>query len=230
MENPRLRRSTVQSGRGFRHAFNLIELLVVIGIISVLFSMLLPSLTKARERGQRIACIGQLRQIMFAAQIYLQENDTFLPPIKYRDRNGRLHAYTDLLDTYLGTGEIWLCPGGNREPPRTGSVSGKVLHYGINLYDYDNADGDNINNHLPGLHARSITRVRDPEQVIYMADSDPMESPEDIGGFESGTRRWPLTSLAEDRHSMGYNGLFLDGSSRWRSNLPNHAEWAVKAQ
>src|SRR5881227_3883089 len=58
------------SGRG---AFTLVELLVVIGIIAVLLAILLPTLSKARERSQRTACLSNLHQlgagmIMYAGQ------------------------------------------------------------------------------------------------------------------------------------------------------------------
>ncbi len=56
-----------------RKKFTLIELLVVIAIIGILSSMMLPSLSKAREKGRTAVCINNFKNIGLANQMYLDD-------------------------------------------------------------------------------------------------------------------------------------------------------------
>ncbi len=109
--------------------FTLIELLVVISIISILISILLPALSKARESSKTIQCASNQKSIGIAMSLYVNDSDDYLPayceswpspgwgatykrywtnklafylPVKkWRDENlGMMYPY----------GDVWTCP------------------------------------------------------------------------------------------------------------------------
>jgi prepilin-type N-terminal cleavage/methylation domain-containing protein len=68
----------LQSPRGST-GFTLVELLVVIGIISLLISILLPSLNKAQEAAKTVQCASNQRQLVSIYHLYAAEHKGVLP-------------------------------------------------------------------------------------------------------------------------------------------------------
>ena len=62
-----------------RAAFTLVELLVVISIIALLMGILVPALSRAKEKARRIACMGNVRQFIIGIQLYADDHDEYLP-------------------------------------------------------------------------------------------------------------------------------------------------------
>jgi prepilin-type N-terminal cleavage/methylation domain-containing protein/prepilin-type processing-associated H-X9-DG protein len=63
------------------HGFTLVELLVVVSIIALLISILLPSLSKAREQARTVKCTSTHSQYTTANQMYANDNDNYFVPI-----------------------------------------------------------------------------------------------------------------------------------------------------
>ena len=97
-------------------AFTLMELLVVLAIIGILAALALPALNRAQEAGRATACIGNLRQVGIALQVYVDGNNNRLPVMRDRAAGTNQPATNALpgvevvLKAELGNLNVLRCP------------------------------------------------------------------------------------------------------------------------
>ena len=96
------------SHRGVARGFTLVELLVVIGIISLLVSILLPTLSRARDSARNIQCANNLRQVGIAFMGYQNDFEGYLPSPKAVGVLGDAAiTWEEAIMPYLGLSEEW---------------------------------------------------------------------------------------------------------------------------
>ena len=199
--------------------FTLVELLVVIALLAVLAAMLLPALRRAGAAAQTVQCLNHLKQWGLATQIYVAENNDYLPREGVRanpqaasgDLDPTNQAWYIQLPQTLNLppyrdmpwrtnpaaavrGTLWLCPANPRRCDAS-AMKNNLFHYCLN----DGFDGTGARDHQD-IKLAAIPAA--PASVVWLFDSKNLPA-------------WgPASYVHTNLHNRGANLVFLDGHAK----------------
>src|SRR5690242_6325561 len=111
--------------------FTLVELLVVMGIISLLLGITLPALSKAKEQARRTMCLSNLKSLTYAWLSYAQDHNGRLVTAGTMDPNSWVNDCTACMSVqggalypYLRNPNVYVCPDDLLNYDRTYSING----------------------------------------------------------------------------------------------------------
>lgn len=193
--------------------FSLVEMLVVVAILAILMALLMPALALARQRADRIACAGNLKQIGVGTALYRDDHEGWCLPVVWQTDPEPRFTWERTLSPYIaGTTcdtddmPIFRCP-----------TFGEWRTACPHVLRFQKTGGYAYNTH-PGVETGGWAGVAD----VHEAD---IASPEaTIEVFENRTCRCWLSHLGHGqlgwRHRRGLNLLFVDSHVKWHREIP----------
>jgi prepilin-type N-terminal cleavage/methylation domain-containing protein len=225
------------TGLNSKPGFTLIELLVVIAIISILASLLLPSLSGAKARAQTISCLNNQRQLGLAWVLYASDADDRLALNLGSLTNG-IHRSPEgcwvtgnaVLDGDPGTItrgtlfqyaqalKLYHCPADHSWV--AGTFSPRLRSVSLSIY----IGGEDAETNFLVYPLMKSTEIQRPSQSLTFLDEDENGIDEGIFLYSSKVDEW--LNIPARRHQNGAVLVFADNHSEyWKWKGPTPVSW-----
>ncbi|NLF15855.1 MAG: DUF1559 domain-containing protein [Lentisphaerae bacterium] len=188
-----------------RRGFTLIELLVVIAIIAILAAMLLPALSKAREKARSVNCVSNQKQIALACLMYADDHRETLPRHCYQPGNsGGNNAWHSQIFGYVNSPQTFQCP--------SNSVAIHATKYCYSYYyNLSTVAGVTV-----GCTMQPLARVQKPSQLCLHTEGTGNSGWAGYWGRATDTNDPTYIALpGAGLHNDGSNVAFVDGHVAW---------------
>lgn len=229
-----------QTSPTLQQAFTLVELLVVIAIIAILAGLLLPAISRSKQKALKISCLNNLKQLQTCVHLYSGEYQDYLPPNNSvaNINDGQMIATgmswctnlapfdagyegieNALLFPYNRSVKIYKCPADNsRVKDKTSGqilAAPRVRSYNMSL----SVNGwpefaPQVNNYTPTYKRFSEVRKPSPDQLMTFIDVHEDGIWDATFGIPTDAR-WTNVyqwwDVPANRHSQGANLSFIDG-------------------